>query len=123
MCWLQTIAALPAADIPFEGIKVAIKGRMSGKGGMTSRKVWTWGRTSTSTLSDPVDYAHEAVITRAGYIGIKASRAAGRVRGAGCSRWRGAGAGVAKGAACTRGAWTACSARRRFLAPVASLCG
>jgi hypothetical protein len=68
---LQTIAALPPASISFEGIKVQIKGRMSGKGGMTSKRVWTWGRTSTASISDPVDYAHEAVITRAGYIGIK----------------------------------------------------
>lgn len=68
---LTTIAALPPASISFEGIKVQIKGRMSGKGGMTSKRVWTWGRTSTASISDPVDYAHEAVITRAGYIGIK----------------------------------------------------
>ncbi|KAF6260464.1 hypothetical protein COO60DRAFT_1637562 [Scenedesmus sp. NREL 46B-D3] len=68
---LTTIAALPAGSVPFEGIKVQIKGRLSGKGGMTSRRVWTWGRTSTASISDPVDYAHEAVITRAGHIGIK----------------------------------------------------
>lgn len=54
-----------------------VKGRMSGKGGMTSKRVWTWGRTSTATISDPVDYAHEAVVTRAGYIGIKVGAAAG----------------------------------------------
>jgi ribosomal protein S3 len=50
---------------------VQVKGRMSGKGGMTSKRVWTWGRTSAASISDPVDYAHEAVVTRAGYIGIK----------------------------------------------------
>ncbi|WIA09896.1 hypothetical protein OEZ85_010110 [Tetradesmus obliquus] len=68
---LTTIAGLSPSSIPFEGIKVQVKGRMSGKGGMTSKRVWTWGRTSTATISDPVDYAHEAVVTRAGYIGIK----------------------------------------------------
>jgi hypothetical protein len=47
---------------------------MGGKGGMTSKRVWTWGRTSTANISDPVDYAHEAVVTRAGYIGIKVRR-------------------------------------------------
>jgi hypothetical protein len=73
-CRVQTIAALPAGSLPFEGIKVQIKGRMSGKGGMTSKRVWTWGRTSAANISDPVDYAHEAVVTRAGYIGIKVRR-------------------------------------------------
>lgn len=48
-----------------------LKGRMSGKGGKASKKVWEWGRTSASNLADPVDYAHKAVVTRAGYIGIK----------------------------------------------------
>jgi ribosomal protein S3 len=58
-------------DVPFEGIKIQLKGRMSGKGGKASKKVWVWGRTGRNTVDDPVDYAHEAVVTRAGYIGIK----------------------------------------------------
>jgi hypothetical protein len=58
-------------DVPFEGIKIQLKGRMSGKGGMASKKVWVWGRTGRNAVDDPVDYAHEAVVTRAGYIGIK----------------------------------------------------
>jgi hypothetical protein len=44
---------------------------MSGKGGKASKKVWEWGRTSAANLADPLDYAHEAIITRAGYIGVK----------------------------------------------------
>lgn len=44
---------------------------MRGKGGMATKRVWQWGRTSTANLSDPVDYAHEAFITRGGYVGIK----------------------------------------------------
>lgn len=72
---LQAIANMP--DVPFEGIKIQLKGRMSGKGGKASKKVWVWGRTGRNAVDDPVDYAHEAVVTRAGYIGIKVS--AGRV--------------------------------------------
>eukprot|EP00879_Flechtneria_rotunda_P017288 GHRR01018110.1.p1 GENE.GHRR01018110.1~~GHRR01018110.1.p1 ORF type:complete len:303 (+),score=94.02 GHRR01018110.1:332-1240(+) len=68
---LTSIANMPAQDIPFDGIKVQVKGRMGSKGGKASKRVWEWGRTSTASISDPVDYAHEAVITRAGYIGIK----------------------------------------------------
>eukprot|EP00878_Enallax_costatus_P017919 GHUV01018841.1.p1 GENE.GHUV01018841.1~~GHUV01018841.1.p1 ORF type:complete len:363 (+),score=137.20 GHUV01018841.1:871-1959(+) len=68
---LTTIANLPPSEVTFDGIKVQVKGRMSGKGGMTTKRVWQWGRTSTANLSDPVDYAHEAVITRAGHVGIK----------------------------------------------------
>eukprot|EP00775_Hariotina_reticulata_P008359 gene8359-8543_t len=68
---LTSIANMQPQQIPFEGIKVQLKGRMSGKSGKAAKKVWEWGRTSTATISDPVDYAHEAVITRAGYIGIK----------------------------------------------------
>lgn len=68
---MQTIANLPPSERTFDGIKVQVKGRMSGKGGMTTKRVWNWGRTSTASLSDPVDYAHEAVITRAGYVGVK----------------------------------------------------
>jgi ribosomal protein S3 len=67
----QAIANTPAEALPFEGIKVQLKGRMSGKGGKASKKVWVWGRTSSSNVADPVDYAHQAVVTRAGYIGIK----------------------------------------------------
>jgi len=67
----QSIANMQPQQVPFEGIKVQLKGRMSGKSGKASKKVWEWGRTSTATISDPVDYAHDAVITRAGYISIK----------------------------------------------------
>ena len=59
------------SDVPFEGLKIQLKGRMSGKGGKASKKVWVWGRTGRKAVDDPVDYAHEAVVTRAGYIGIK----------------------------------------------------
>jgi len=59
------------SEVPFEGIKIQLKGRMSGKGGMASKKVWVWGRTGRKAHDDPVDFAHEAVVTRAGYIGIK----------------------------------------------------
>lgn len=67
----QHIANMAPSDVPFEGIKIQLKGRMSGKGGKASKKVWVWGRTGSSAHDDPVDYAHEAVVTRAGYIGIK----------------------------------------------------
>jgi ribosomal protein S3 len=68
---LQAIANM--SDVPFEGIKIQLKGRMSGKGGKASKKVWVWGRTGRKAVDDPLDYAHEAVVTRAGYIGIKVS--------------------------------------------------
>lgn len=67
---------MPPGQVSFEGIKVQLKGRMGGKGGKASKRVWVWGRTSASDLRDPVDYAHEAVVTRAGYIGIKVRAAA-----------------------------------------------
>lgn len=71
------------SDVPFEGLKIQLKGRMSGKGGKAAKKVWVWGRTGRKAVDDPVDYAHEAVITRAGYIGIKVGRFWGGGGGAG----------------------------------------
>lgn len=85
---LQAIASMNPADVPFEGIKIQLKGRMSGKGGKASKKVWVWGRTGRKTVDDPVDYAHEAVVTRAGYIGIKVRKGpdVGAAQGAGGAR-------------------------------------
>lgn len=68
---LQTISNLPADEVTFDGIKIQVKGRLSGKGGMATKRVWNWGKTSTATLADPVDYANEVALTRAGHVGVK----------------------------------------------------
>lgn len=85
------------SDVPFEGLKIQLKGRMSGKGGKASKKVWVWGRTGRKAVEDPVDYAHEAVVTRAGYIGIKVRLDSSLVTGStGFARRCGCGAAQAK---------------------------
>lgn len=67
--FVQLLAAEPRPDV--RGIKVQIKGRLSGKGGKASKKVWQTGAPGAAQLSEPVDSAKAAADTSAGLIGIK----------------------------------------------------
>jgi hypothetical protein len=75
------------AERSYAGIKVQIKGPVSGKSGMkASKKVWSWGTTGGADFSMPVDFARRQALTKAGLVGIKVRGRTGGACGVGAAR-------------------------------------
>ncbi len=64
---------LPAPTSSLPLLHPQIKGIISGRAGKASKRVFTHGLTSITTLKDCVDYAQATATTKNGHLGIKVS--------------------------------------------------